>query len=172
MQVILEVVKKKATAGITARLTEGLRLIHPELPKLIKQRCGTELRARTLASTKPEKSQALESLLEELRTTEDAKSMRAVVKRFPKTNQSSFVLRSNFKSCLLCNSAGQPDRPFLSQHTYLPQQDKHFMGKTRAMSDIYDVDGCDSDKNESTFPDQFPVASNRVQIQQSSYIDV
>ncbi|CAG2248992.1 unnamed protein product [Mytilus edulis] len=59
-----------------------LRLIHPELPKLIKQRYGTELRARTLASIKPEISQALESLLEELRTTEDAKSMRAAVKRF------------------------------------------------------------------------------------------
>ena len=36
-----------------------LRLIHPDLPNLIKQRYGTELRSRTLASIKPEISQAL-----------------------------------------------------------------------------------------------------------------
>ena len=50
-----------------------LRLLHPSLPKLVKQRYGTELRSRTLASLKPEISQALESLLDELRHTEDAK---------------------------------------------------------------------------------------------------
>ena len=44
-----------------------LRLIDPELPKLIKQRYGTELRTRTLASLKPEISQALDSLLDELK---------------------------------------------------------------------------------------------------------
>ncbi|CAC5413329.1 unnamed protein product [Mytilus coruscus] len=91
-----------------------LRLIHPELPKLLKQIYGTELRARTLTSIKPEISQALESLLEELRTTEDAKSMRAAVKRFSQTKQSSFVPRSNYKSCPLCKSAGRPDRHFRS----------------------------------------------------------
>ena len=41
-----------------------LKLLHPDLPKLIKQRYGTELRSRTLASIKPEISQALPSLLE------------------------------------------------------------------------------------------------------------
>ena len=59
-----------------------LRLLHPELPKLVKQRYGTELRARTLASIKPEISQALDSLLEELRTSEDAKAMRTAVISF------------------------------------------------------------------------------------------
>lgn len=49
-----------------------LRLLHPGPPKLVKQSYGMELRARTLASIKPEISQALESLLEELRTSEDA----------------------------------------------------------------------------------------------------
>ena len=56
-----------------------LRLIHSDLPKLVKQRYGTELRSRTLASIKPEVSQALDSLLEELHTSEDARSMRAAV---------------------------------------------------------------------------------------------
>ena len=40
-----------------------LKLIHPDLPKLVKQRYETELRSRTLASIKPEISQALTSLL-------------------------------------------------------------------------------------------------------------
>ena len=31
-----------------------VRLVHPELPRLVKQRYGTELRSRTLASVKPE----------------------------------------------------------------------------------------------------------------------
>ena len=53
-----------------------LRLIHSGLPRLVKQRYGTELRSRTLASIKPEISQALESLLGELHTSDSARSMR------------------------------------------------------------------------------------------------
>ena len=56
-----------------------LRLIHPTLPRLVKQRYGTELRSRTLASIKPEIFQALSSLLEEIRTSDDAKILRAAV---------------------------------------------------------------------------------------------
>ena len=41
-----------------------LRLIHADLPKLVKQRYGTELRIRTLASIMPEISQALTSTLD------------------------------------------------------------------------------------------------------------
>ena len=42
------------------------RLIHTDLPALVKQRYGTELRSKTLASLKPEISQSLDSLLEEI----------------------------------------------------------------------------------------------------------
>ena len=56
---------------------QWLHLIHRDLPRLVKQRYGTELRTRTLASIKPEISLALDSLLEELRTTEEAKIMRS-----------------------------------------------------------------------------------------------
>ena len=55
-----------------------LQAIHPNLPKLVKQRYGTELRCRTLASVKPEISLAMDSLLEELQCSEDMKIMRAV----------------------------------------------------------------------------------------------
>jgi hypothetical protein len=53
-----------------------LELVHKDLPRLIKQRYGTELRSRTLASIKPEISQALEFLLDEIRTSDVAKVMR------------------------------------------------------------------------------------------------
>ena len=52
-----------------------LRLINPNLPRLVKQRCGTELRTRTLASIKPAISQAMSSLLDELQSTEEVKGL-------------------------------------------------------------------------------------------------
>ncbi|CAC5393426.1 unnamed protein product [Mytilus coruscus] len=51
-----------------------LRLINRDLPNLVKQRYGTELRSKTLASLKPEISQALDSLLDEIHSATDAKS--------------------------------------------------------------------------------------------------
>ena len=149
-----------------------LRLIHPDLPKLIKQRYGTELRARTLASIKPEISQALDSLLEEIRTSDEAKSMRAAVQRLPKIKSSTTLPRSNSKSCPLCKAAGRPDRHFLSKCTYLPQQDRKFMAKVRAVSDIFDNSEDESDSNDSNEPKQPSVTTSRVQIRQSPYIDV
>ena len=50
-----------------------LQLINKDLPRLVKQHYGTELRSRTLASIKPEISQAMESLLEEINSTEDVR---------------------------------------------------------------------------------------------------
>ena len=41
-----------------------LKLLHSDLPALVKQHYGTELRSKTPASLKPEISQALDSLLE------------------------------------------------------------------------------------------------------------
>ena len=53
-----------------------LQLINPGLPQLVKQKYGSELRNKSLASLKPEISQALSSLLDELRSIEDSKAMR------------------------------------------------------------------------------------------------
>ena len=97
-----------------------LRLLHPELPRLVKQRYGIDLRARTLASIKPEISQALKSLLEELRTAEDAKAMRMSVSKVPRPKLLPPTYRSSPKSCSLCKTAGRPDRHYLSKcSTYL-----------------------------------------------------
>ncbi|KAL9974235.1 hypothetical protein ACROYT_G011250 [Oculina patagonica] len=54
-----------------------LRLVHVDLPSLFKQRYGTEIRSRSLASLKPEISQALDSLLEEIHTTLDDRAFLA-----------------------------------------------------------------------------------------------
>ena len=53
-----------------------LQLIHPGLPLLVKQKYGSELRNKSLASLKPEISQALTSLLDELRLIDETKTMR------------------------------------------------------------------------------------------------
>ena len=58
-----------------------LCLFHNDLPKLVKQQYGMELRSRTLASIKPELSQAMASLLDEVHTSEDAKIRRTATSR-------------------------------------------------------------------------------------------
>ena len=63
-----------------------LRLVHPDLPNLVKQRYGTELRSWSLASIKSQISQALESLLEELHTAADSKVLRATIARLRRPN--------------------------------------------------------------------------------------
>ena len=82
-----------------------LRLIHPELPELVKQRYGTELRSRTLASIKPEISQALPSLLDEIRASDDAKIMRTAASslRKPPSYRQPQRLTRQEKSCPLCS---------------------------------------------------------------------
>ena len=56
-----------------------LKLLNPNLPQLVKQRYGAELRNKTLASLKTEISQAMSSLLDELATAEEWKVFRTAV---------------------------------------------------------------------------------------------
>ncbi len=56
-----------------------LRIINPSLPQLVKQKYGADLRNTSLASLKPEISQAMSSLLDELRSIEDTRAMRTAV---------------------------------------------------------------------------------------------
>lgn len=134
-----------------------LRLIHVDLPHLVKQRYGTELRTRTLASIKPEISQALESLLDEVRTAADVKVLRSASTSFPRsqrttrfsTNQSKFQhnrappkdVRPTPK-CPLCHQAGRSDEHFLSKCKFLPEHDKKFMARARQVicDDVSDYD--------------------------------
>ncbi|CAB4013778.1 Hypothetical predicted protein [Paramuricea clavata] len=120
-----------------------LRLINPELPKLVKQRYGTELRSRTLASIKPEISQALSSLLEEIHSADDAKIMRTAVSSYRKPGSERLLARPNtrsnrpLKSCPLCKQAGRTNSShFLSECNFLPDQDRRYMVKARQIAEI------------------------------------
>ena len=122
-----------------------LQLIHPKLPKLVKQRYGTELRSRTLASIKTEVSQALKSLLDEIRATDDARVMRTATNTFRKTSPIKAPpnrgIRSarQTKSCPLCKQAGHPgSNHFLSECRHLPEVDRKYIAKARQIANIFD----------------------------------
>ena len=159
-----------------------LRLIHPGLPALVRQRYGTELRSRTLASIRPEISQALSSLLEEVRTADDARSLRATARaprsqpawrpnpRFGPRSSDPEPVGSRFgpdslprrsrrdKSCPLCQQAGRKDtRHFLSECSYLPESDRQYMVKARQIMDIVAAESDEYSGEDDTRPRE-PVA--------------
>jgi len=150
-----------------------LQLINPGLPQLVKQRYGTELRNKTLASLKPEISQALESLLDDLKTIEEAKVLRTA---------SSFSRPSTrprgSKTCTLCQAAKRPghDTHFLSTCKFLPQADRRAIAQTRLVHDddiheYTEVDhalGFQDDAEEEVL---YP-SIRRVEIVQSPYLNV
>ena len=93
-----------------------LKLIHPDLPALVKQRYGTELRNKTLASLKPEISQALDSLLDEIKSSEEGRIMRAF------TPQRKF--------CVLCKAEKRHyTSHYLWECKYVPANDKRHLHK-------------------------------------------
>ena len=159
----------------------------PRLPRLVKQRYGTELRSRTLASIKPEISQALSSLLEEIRASDDGKILRAAVaddfrrprpggRSDPKTRTRE---PRQDKVCPLCKHAGRSNtNHFLSQCTFLPDNDRRFMVKARQIVGIlddeqdtnYDLDP-DPPCPETTLPTP-DVVAYRIQTRQTPYMDV
>lgn len=88
----------------------------------VKQRYGTELRSKSLASLKPEISQALDSLLKEIHTTTDAKILRSTASK---------LRLPSVRSCPLCKQAGRNGRHFLSKCIYLPAEGHAFLAKAR-----------------------------------------
>ena len=54
-----------------------LQLFHKDLPKKVKDRYATDLKSMSLASIKSEISSALDSLLEEVKASQDSRAMRA-----------------------------------------------------------------------------------------------
>jgi hypothetical protein len=104
-----------------------LRLIHSDLPALIKQRYGTELRSQTLANLKPEISQALESLLDEIHTASESKVLRTAFEQSNLRNSPSAQVPkpdapvTRNEVCPLCQQASRPQfRQYLSKCPYLP----------------------------------------------------
>ena len=122
------------------------RLLHPDLPGLVKQRYGTELMSRTLASLKPEISQALDSLLEEIRSTSDSQVLRTTAARFRQFPPRPFYKsppqpRASYKrpkSCPLCKQVGCNDQHFVSACSCLPPEDRTYLSRSRLTSTIDD----------------------------------
>ena len=158
-----------------------LQLIHKDLPGLVKQRYGPELRSRTLASIKPEISQAMDSLLDTLQSNEEAKIMRSAIYPPPQHNkpypQRSRTYRKNTPSCPLCQVAGRQSSHYLSKCPYLPEQDRKFLTKARLIAAI-DTEGDLShvnDLDEPTLETHVSTVSlsptaRRVQVNQSPFI--
>ncbi|ESP05415.1 hypothetical protein LOTGIDRAFT_152266 [Lottia gigantea] len=122
-----------------------IRLIHPDLPQLVKQHYGTELRSTTLASLKPEISLALDSLLDEVNSAVESKVFRTVTRDLLRqnTHKPSRTMTNapitNSKLCPLCSQANRPNnKHFLSKCPYLPVSDKRFMNKARQASCFHD----------------------------------
>ena len=165
-----------------------LRLIHEDLPCLVKQRYGTELRSRTLASIKPEISQALDSLLNEVRSASEARVMRAATPQnfthqpqsmsFPDVSRTHVKVKSPprrpTKICPLCKTASRPHNHFLSTCTYLPESDRKYMVRARQIANIFEDSPIDQDfvDNECDDPISPQSASiSLVQVRQSPYMD-
>ena len=175
-----------------------LRLLHPSLPQFVKQRYGIELRSRTLASVKPEMSQALESLLDELHSSDESKVLRSA----SLTDRRSFVSARRrllpkpraVKSCPLCQQAGRPDfrSHFLSSCKFLPEPDPLFMSKIHQVAGIeldessYDYQHSLDQAGPSDFqefsntqhcssgalPTMEPLVTRRVNVSQSPFLHV
>jgi hypothetical protein len=130
-----------------------LERIHAGLPGLVKQRYGTELRNKTLASIKSEISQSLDSMLEELQSGDNTRVMRLQQpnsNRFQQPRSSGFQRsgsgnprmqqrnqqyrgNSNPRICSLCKTANIPgwDTHFLSGCKHISESDRRRMASPR-----------------------------------------
>ena len=122
-----------------------LQLINPGLPQLVKQKYGSELRNKSLASLKPEISQALSSLLDELRSIEDSKAMRVGNTLSPRQSPfpgTGYARPRRYVSCILCKTAGRPHTTHsLVDCRFVPQRDRRLLASSRLVCD--DPEECD-----------------------------
>ena len=166
-----------------------LRLVNPSLPQIVKQKYGAELRNKTLASLKPEISQALPSLLDEIRSIEDTKVLRIASnhsqynRRTLPTNQTP--RQRQFKSCTLCKAAGRPHNThFMSSCKFLPDADKRAIGRSRLVLDddegdeLDNYDDCEYSTHTTCETDDIPSGLidqpvvHRVNVIQSPFLNV
>ena len=160
-----------------------LKLIHPELPKLVKQRYETALRSRTLASIKPEISQAVTSLLDEIRSLDDAKIMRTAVCSY---NRKQVGMRAQYKAKTrlirpVHSANRQADLKATSWVAFRSaDQDRKYITMARQIADIFDDttepetganDAAPDSDTDDTRPSLGPKVF-RIQTRQSPYLDM
>ena len=146
-----------------------LRLIHKDLPRFIKQKYATDLRTKTIFTIRPEISMSLDSLLDELKATQEVRSMRADI-----TEKVEAMRVGNFKKektkyrdkgnkgkkdppfpCTLCDQNNcTPTNHYLSACPYMPEREKKRLLRANAvaMDEVYqepDDDSDDSDEDDN-----------------------
>ena len=155
-----------------------LRILHKDLPKLVRQRNGTELRTNSLASIKGEISGALDSLMEEIQTSQDSKVLRSVIY----TNKQRQPNRTVFnRECPLCKQAGRsPTDHYLTSCKFLPEKNRKFITKSRSIQIDYDDDNCSDNEEEQDTTHQRRIAveeeevsliARRVPVSPSPFLD-
>ena len=155
-----------------------LKLIHPGLPRLVKQKYGSDLRNRSIASIKPEISQALPSLLDELHAIEDTRALRTSLapNRQSRTRRPNTAIRK--KSCILCKTANRNghDSHYLSECKFLPDSDKRYMTRSRYVGDVEDLsedmyEQCEIDEQDIPNALMETPSIRRVDVIQSPYLN-
>ena len=150
-----------------------LREVHPNLPTIVKQEYGSDLRAQSLSSLKPEISSALPCLIEKAKLLNDsARVMRSSHERpftqqkpgYPRTSharpQNFTPTRRAPRSCPLCKAHNRPDSDhFLSTCRHLPDADRRFMTKARQVvveDDTESAEDYQLDDQDEHFADVTP----------------
>ena len=165
-----------------------LSKLHKDLPGLVKMKYGAELRSKTLASLKPEISQALDSLLQEARENNPTIRSASSNNRRPPFNnnynttrfdkrQPPPASRVRTKECSLCKAAGRPDYSshYLSRCRYLSDAEKRFMTRARSVTveDLDEFDDFDEDSHPpQTSDQQTPANCSRVKVKRSPAFNV
>ena len=155
-----------------------LELIHTNLPALVKQRYGAQLRDKTLASMKPEISQALSSLLDELKSTEEVKVMHSRISQSSNRTSPSWNTRRTYKYCCLCRTANRPgyNTHYLSQCRFLPESDRKCMTvrqvETLPEESYSNDEERDFPPDNDPFFDKLPVSINRVSSRKSPHLSL
>lgn len=142
-----------------------LTIINPALPRLVKQRFGTDMRCRTPASMKDEVSKSLQSLIDELEGNSESRIMRVQGQgqyrksRYKDKGKKKQQASRNGPFCPYCHAMGKSDtNHWLSKCTILPAGDQKWM--SRAKQVVVDAESSDSSESESeSSSDQSPEPS-------------
>ena len=126
-------------------------------------------------------------MLDEIRAADDAKIMCTAVSNYrkPTGSRTSYKMNSRpnrpTRSYPLCKQAGRPDNAhFLSECSFLPEQDRKYITKARQIADIFDdpsepeTTPCVDESVGDTDDTGSSLSSHvfRIQTRQSPYLDM
>ena len=140
-----------------------LRLVHNDLPGMVKTKFATELRSRTVASLRPEISMALDSMLDDVHSKQEFKVMRSSIeshrksfdshrkggyKSFPgqkgvrfqdgRAHKKPYVPKKPY--CAMCDSHGRPNNHHLMDCRWIPSDDREYISRKHAAARNIGVD--------------------------------